>query len=416
MKKIIKLLFLLLLILSTNAYALGIEEVLYKEVHNKEELQEVRNLPYIKEILIKDANIEDLSVLNDLKGLEKVNVFYSKVNFSKLNNSNIKEVNIISSYVINDDLSSLSNSNIKKLDLDGSYITSIYSLKNVISLEELSLNSISNLRSLDIVTYLPNLKILNFKGSEDLIDGNVFNYIKNNNIIGRNYDSSKYMYLNGTKYEDELNKIIHSLNLDNLSNIEKIRKITLYVTSHIEYDEKCGVDNICTDELEFNTVAKALSGKGICYDYALLTNRLLNRAGIKSYLVGGYTPKGLAHEWLNIYLDGKWYGLDPTWIDTFVGVEKTLKNTGKSRFFMIDLEKDNSFYKDHLEDVLPSKIVEPNAVIKDEIIVDNNDIYDYVYMIFVIILGIFLIAIVYKSIRNIYKKNRKNKRKKRRLK
>ena len=416
MKKIIKLLFLLLLIFSTNAYALGIEEVLYKEVHNKEELQEVRNLPYIKEILIKDANIEDLSVLNDLKGLEKINVFYSKVNFSKLNNSNIKEVNIISSYVINDDLSSLSNSNIKKLDLDGSYITSIYSLKNVISLEELSLNSISNLRSLDIVTYLPNLKILNFKGSEDLIDGNVFNYIKNNNIIGRNYDSSKYMYLNGTKYEDELNKIIHGLNLDNLSNIEKIRKITLYVTSHIEYDEKCGVDNICTDELEFNTVAKALSGKGICYDYALLTNRLLNRAGIKSYLVGGYTPKGLAHEWLNIYLDGKWYGLDPTWIDTFVGVEKTLKNTGKSRFFMIDLEKDNSFYKDHLEDVLPSKIVEPNAVIKDEIIVDNNDIYDYIYMIFVIILGIFLIAIVYKSIRNIYKKNRKNKRKKKRLK
>ena len=413
MKKLFKILLVITLLFTINVYADGIEETLYKEISTKEELEEVKNLPYLKEILIKNLTIEDMSILNNLKELEKINIFYSRVNFNKFNNSNIKEVNIISSYIINDDLSSLTNSNIKKLDLEGSYITSIYSIKNIISLEELGLNSISNLRSLEPITYLPNLKVLNFKGSEDLINNKVFNYIKEHNIIGKNYDSSKYMYLNGEEYSKKLEDIIESLNLKDLRIIEKIQKITLYVTSHIEYDDRCGVDNICDDELEFNTVAKALSGKGICYDYALLTNRLLNKAGIKSYLVGGYTPKGLAHEWLNIYLDGKWYGLDPTWIDTYPNVENTLRNTGKSNFFMIDLETTPTFYKIHLEDVLPSKIVDPNAVIVDKIDTNNNEIYDYIFVIFVILLGLFLIVLIYNYlIRPTLKPKKKYKRKK----
>ena len=413
MKKLFKILLVITLLFTINVYADGIEETLYKEISTKEELEEVKNLPYLKEILIKNLTIEDMSILNNLKELEKINIFYSRVNFNKFNNSNIKEVNIISSYIINDDLSSLTNSNIKKLDLEGSYITSIYSIKNIISLEELGLNSISNLRSLEPITYLPNLKVLNFKGSEDLINNKVFNYIKEHNIIGKNYDSSKYMYLNGEEYSKKLEDIIESLNLKDLRIIEKIQKITLYVTSHIEYDDRCGVDNICDDELEFNTVAKALSGKGICYDYALLTNRLLNKAGIKSYLVGGYTPKGLAHEWLNIYLDGKWYGLDPTWIDTFYGEEASFKKTGKSRFFMTELNEGNSYYKDHLEDVLPSKIVDPNAVIVDKIDTNNNEIYDYIFVIFVILLGLFLIVLIYNYlIRPTLKPKKKYKRKK----
>ena len=51
----------------------------------------------------------------------------------------IRELDIISSYVVNDNFSNLANSNLKVLDLEGSYVTSIYTLKNVISLEELSL-------------------------------------------------------------------------------------------------------------------------------------------------------------------------------------------------------------------------------------------------------------------------------------
>ena len=408
-----KVLIIILLLFAVNVYAEEPDMVLYKEITSVEEFNEISNYVNLKELHITNVNLDDLSGLNHLSRLEKITIFYSRVNFTKFSNPNVKEVNIIRSYIVNDDLSTLANSDIKRLDLEGSYITSIYSLKNVISLEELSLNSISNLRSLDPITYLPNLKILNFNGSEDLLKAKVYNYILDKHIVGKNYDSSKYQYLNGEKYSKDLDDIITSLNLNDLDTIEKIRKITLYVTSHMDYDIECGEKNNCSEEYEFNSVLKSLSGKGICYDYALLTNKLLNRAGIKSYLVSGFTTKGLGHEWLNVYLNDRWYGLDPTWIDTYTGVENTLKNTGKSSFFMIDLETTPTFNKVHLADVQPSEIVDPNAVIIDNIdnntIIDNiKDDYYNVFIICIVILCIFVLAIIYKNI------NKSIKRKKRR--
>ena len=203
-----KILFIILLLFSINVYAEELDMTFYKEVSTREELNEIDKYENLKELLIRDVNIDDISFVNHLSRLEKLNIFYSKVDLTKINNPNIKEVNIISSYIINDDLSHLANSNIKKLDLGGSYITSIYSLKNVISLEELSLDSITNLKSLEPITYLPNLKILNFNGSEDLIKAKVYNYILDHKIVGKNYDSSKYMYLNGEKYGKDLDDII----------------------------------------------------------------------------------------------------------------------------------------------------------------------------------------------------------------
>ena len=408
-----KILIILLLFININiCYAESIEEVQYKEISTKEELNDIDTFINLKEIQIRNVDIDDISILNRLSRLEKISIFYSKVDLSNINIPNLKELNIVNSYVVNDDFSNLASSNLKKLDLEGSYVTSIYSIKNIISLEELSLDSISNLRSLDVITYLPNLKILNFNGSEDLINSKVFNYIQEKNIIGKNYDSSKYKYLNGEEYSKKLDNIITSLKLDGLSTIEKIRKITIYAAEHIEYDVECGEENNCSEEFEFNSVAKSLSGKGICYEYALLTNKLLNRVGVKSYLVSGFTTKGLGHEWINIYLDGKWYGLDPTWIDSYSGVLNTLKRTGKSNFFMIDLESTPTFNKVHLADVLPSKIVDPNAVIKDNINNVSNDDYYRIFIVCIAILCVFILGIIYTRINKLIKKN-KIKRKKR---
>ena len=153
-----KLFILLLLLVFIPVYADELTE--YIEIKDNAAIEEILSSPNVKEIYIKDMEINDISFVNHLERLEKLSIFYSKINLTNLNNKNIKEINIISSYIINDDLSMLANSNLKKLDLDGSYITSIYTLKDVISLEELSLNSISNLRSLEPITYLTNLKKL----------------------------------------------------------------------------------------------------------------------------------------------------------------------------------------------------------------------------------------------------------------
>lgn len=406
-----KILILFLLLFTTNVKGVEInlndiksnyENITYVEVTDLDNIAKLNNLINLKEIYIKNVNIEDISFLNSLKKLEKVSIYYSKVNLEKLNNATIKEMNIINSYVINDNFSSLANSNLKILDLQGSYITSIYTLKNVISIEELTLSSITNLRSLVPITKLPKLQSLNISGQEDLVNDDVLNFIRKNNITGTNYDETQYMYLNGEELSYNLDKIIEELNLDELSDIDKIKEITLYVVDNIKYDEECGVNNKCEyNDINFNTLLKSLSGSGVCYHYAILTNELLNRVGIKSYLVSGYTKAGLGHEWINIYLDDKWYGLDPTWID-FEGRANKLRKTGKCAYFMVELTKNNSFYKEHLEDVLPSDIVDVNAVIVDEVVIDNDekiDIYEIVFITSIIVLVVFIVVKMHKKIK-----------------
>ena len=426
MKKLLRLLLIICIIAITNCYADSIV-LSDKIVDNKEyvteitieSLNDIDKLKYyenVKILTIKNSIINDISFLNDLKNLESVTIYYSRVNLSKLNNFNIREMIFVSSYIENDNFTSLINTSIRKLDLYGSYVTSIYTLKNIVSLEELYLNSISNLRSLEPITYLPNLKKLGFGGSEELVNDNVLNYIKKNNIVGYNYDESQYMYIN-RGLNTKLDKIIDSLKLDNIDELEKIKKITIYVIDHIEYDDECGIKGNCNnDETAFNILEWSLSGKGICYNYAHLENKLLNRAGIKSYLVSGFNKAGLGHEWVNVYVNGKWYGIDPTWIDTYNGEGTKLKNTGKSRFYMIDIENDKTWKDLHKEDVLPSTIVDPNAKIIDEVVLDNSIIklqedYYKVFIIAITILFLFVLLKIYKNINKLSKRRRKNVRK-----
>ena len=149
-----KFIILILLLFVTNAYAENInlneikdnyENITYVEITDLENIDNIKKLVNLKEVYIKRVNIEDISFLNSLSKLEKVRIYYSKVDLSKINNPSIRELDIISSYVVNDNFSNLANSNLKVLDLEGSYVTSIYTLKNVISLEELSLSSIHSI-------------------------------------------------------------------------------------------------------------------------------------------------------------------------------------------------------------------------------------------------------------------------------
>lgn len=404
MKKILLIILLLFCInvkadnINLNDIKDNFEYITYVEITDLKNIDNLKKFVNLKEIYIKNVNIEDISFINDLTKLEKLRIYFSKVDLSKINSPSLKELDIIRSYVVNDDFSRLANSNLKILDLEGSYVTSIYTLKNVISLEELSLSSISNLRSLDVITYLPKLKKLNINGSEDLVNSTVLNYIKQNNIIGDNYNETKYMYLDGEDISKQLDKIILDLKLDKLSDRDKIKKITVYVVNHLKYDDDCGINGKCEyNDINFNSLLKSLSGSGICYHYAILTNELLNRVGIKSYLVSGFTKKGLAHEWLNIYLDGKWYALDPTWIDSY-NLGTKLQNTGKSSYFMIELNKDNSFVKDHIEDVLPMNIVEPEKVIFDIIPTNTGfNIYEAIFIGIIVIIPIVIIILINKK-------------------
>ena len=392
---------LLLLVNNVNALETNIDKVTdnydkytYIEVTSLNNIDKINNLINLKEILIKNVSIEDISFINNLNNLTKISIYYSKLNLSNLNNINITEIDIISSYVINNDLSSLNNTSITKLDLEGTYIKDVSTISNIKTIRELNLSSISNLNSLEPILSLPNLKKLDFGGSEDLITEDVFNYIRNKNIIGSNYRETEYMYLHGSEYSNKLDEIITNLNLANLSTLDKIKEITLYVTDFIEYDDDCENNNCSYKEISFNRVAKSLSGKGVCYHYALLLNKLLNKIGIDSYLVSGFTTKGIGHEWVNIYLDDTWYAIDPTWID-FNNRSTKLKNTGKTDYYMIKLTDNCNYYKDHIADVLPSKIVDTDVkIIEKPIEVENDDNTNTTLMMILVVISILIIIII----------------------
>lgn len=388
------------------------EEVLYLEITSSDNLDKLSQYKNVKKILIKNLNILDISFINNLDKLEELTIYYSKVNLDNFNNSNLKKLEIFSSFIIKDNLSPLKNSKIEYLDLEGSYIRSIETIKYLNNLKELYLSNISNLYSLEPILSLKNLKKLDFGGSEELITDKVFDYIRKNNITGTSYQSKDYTYLLGTEYNKKLDDIIKNLNLDELSDIEKIKKITIYVIDNISYDDDCDTTKGCSyPEISFNRVAKSLSGKGVCYHYALLTNKLLNKVGIKNYLVNGSNKDGIAHEWLNVYLDGKWYGLDPTWIDTYIGEGNKFKRTGKSVFFMNELTANSTFYNSHIPDTYIEKIIDINDVpitieqIEKKTYEEESSIYNYVFIISIITLLIFVIYHIY----NI-NKNTKNKK------
>ena len=62
------------------------------------------------------------------------------------------------------------------------------------------------------------------------------------------------------------------------------------------------------------TAEKAWSlGRGVCQDYAHILIALCRMAGIPArYVAGMLIGEGYSHAWVEIFSDGRWYGLDPT--------------------------------------------------------------------------------------------------------
>lgn len=102
------------------------------------------------------------------------------------------------------------------------------------------------------------------------------------------------------------------------TNTDRIRAIFIWMASNIDYD----VENMYAinfNETKEDIIAKPLQRrKGICVNYAMLFNDICTRAGIRSYVVLGYTKQNgfaayIPHAWCSALIDSAWYMFDPTW-------------------------------------------------------------------------------------------------------
>ncbi len=92
----------------------------------------------------------------------------------------------------------------------------------------------------------------------------------------------------------------------NLNALDKAKILCAKVYEHFTYAP--GETNVMT------TAGEAfVAGKGVCQDYAHVLITLCRMAGMPArYVSGLFVGEGASHAWAEVWMDGLWYGIDPT--------------------------------------------------------------------------------------------------------
>jgi len=72
--------------------------------------------------------------------------------------------------------------------------------------------------------------------------------------------------------------------------------------------------------------------------------------------------------------------------------DKTLRNTGKAQYYMVELKDGILFYKDHIADVEPRDIVDVLDIETE--IEDKVDLFDEYQLIFIIFVTVLCVSII----------------------
>ena len=152
-----------------------------------------------------------------------------------------------------------------------------------------------------------------------------------------------------------LSKIIDKIDYQN----DTILAVFNWVTDNIKYDvgklkklEK-GVNFYkkgnykSTKEFKAAMLKKVIKGKkGVCEDYTLLFNSIVNELGYISYVIPGVTKgkndkvrKSSSHSWIAIKVDGVWKLYDPTWGAGYVNDKKKFVKKYFSQWYDVEPEK-----------------------------------------------------------------------------
>lgn len=270
----------------------------------------VKNNSGLKTLSLTNNDIPDFSALKD-SDITSLKVSCCQIgDFSFLNNmKSLQSLNL--SYTNLSDISFLKNMNdLKDLDIGYTFV------KDLSPIKDLSLNSLNIESCKEVTNYsvLKDLSISEFHNENMEMD-----------------------------YENDVNssvkKLYDSIGItDNMSDEQKVRKITIKILDLMKLD----LNN--TNSLLYynnNELKSALEGLGLCPSYSGLTTALLDLAGINNYSLQGENVldnENYLHRWNIVEVDGKWEGLDLTFLDDdTVNGEEALKNGEDSIYYLDDL-------------------------------------------------------------------------------
>ena len=126
-------------------------------------------------------------------------------------------------------------------------------------------------------------------------------------------------YLTTAEEEEEVTTLLKGiygeLNLTGKSDVEKVRTIYDYITTHVEYDYSHLNDT--SYHPQFTARACLVDGKAVCKGFSLLLYRMLKDQGIDCRIVSGNAVSddqvSGSHAWNIVKLEDVYFYLDSTW-------------------------------------------------------------------------------------------------------
>ena len=162
----------------------------------------------------------------------------------------------------------------------------------------------------------------------------------------------RFNYYDSASEEKEVDRVVNSfvssVNTDELTDYEVIKKIHDFICSKTTYDDYAAYD-IEGREYVATAYGALVKGKCVCQGYSVAFYRLCKELGYNVRFVSS-DPDWGCHAWNIVALDGKYYFVDATWDDTYIDGGETSKS---HTYFLVDyktLRSDDSYKSEHALD------------------------------------------------------------------
>lgn len=196
------------------------------------------------------------------------------------------------------------------------------------------LHCINSNELLETVKSLPNLKeIVGFEiNNAGMCSDELLMYCEKNEIKHPFTEKS-------LEIKHKLEEIVSNVITEDMTEEEKVKALSEYVVSHMEYD-----DDVIDDDSKEAIIKgwgeclyySVIEEKGVCNGYTKYAQNLFNEAGIKSI-----KTDGIGHTWNLVQIEGEYYFVDLTNIDVLVNEQASVSfdNYSLYPFYLLPIDK-----------------------------------------------------------------------------
>ena len=363
----------------------GLQSITSLEINktlSNHDFSDLKYLPKLMSLYIYDntINIEDIKYNQDLMLVSLTNCTISNtqdlpnaIESLYIDDSRITDQEVIIPYYatqvcfrksIANNIRLKNPSILEKLYITSDVMLDMNNLKSCINLKELTIIMSSNIKNAHILRALPSLETI---------------YIDEYAAIWLDMETLQSLPL---PEEDKLivgdiisklDSVANTLVPDkNISEKEKINRITLYLLEKIDYDYDSVVAPDETDDrvgkYNCNPITLALeSDLGICINYSCMFQALSNRVGLDTYQIFNDV-----HAWNATKVDGEYKGYDVTYLELGpiikidnvnqlgkienTTIEEVFKKGQEDKLYYYEFDLDAMIDDNHIADYTPSEI------------------------------------------------------------